>query len=50
MSRNPETCPHNIIEDEDGEYWCAECGLDLTESHADMIAAREEDEAIQDER
>lgn len=29
MSRNPETCPHNITDYDDGEEYCVECGIVL---------------------
>lgn len=29
MSRNPEYCPHNMLDVEDGEVYCTECGVDM---------------------
>lgn len=27
MSKNPDTCLHNILDNEDDEVFCTECGI-----------------------
>lgn len=29
MNRNPNNCPHNVTEFEDGEEYCTECGITM---------------------
>ena len=52
MSRNPNTCPHNITDEEAGEIYCTECGevLGDVKSRADMLEAMQVDDYQQDER
>lgn len=38
MGRNPETCPHNIINrDNPDELYCEDCGVVLTEVEAEYL-------------
>lgn len=31
MSRNPDYCPHNILDQDEQGLWCVDCGIEIEE-------------------